>query len=70
MDNGFIGPGCSIAGRVEINENAFVGIGSTIVEKVTIGKNAIIGAGSVVLENVPDNSIVAGVPAKIIKSKI
>ena len=36
---------------------------------VTIGKNCVIGAGSVVTKDVPDNVVVAGVPAKIVKYK-
>jgi acetyltransferase-like isoleucine patch superfamily enzyme len=45
-----------------------IGTGATILPGVTVGKNAIVAAGAVVTENVPDNSIVAGIPAKIIKS--
>jgi len=40
----------------------------TILPGVTVGKNTIVAAGAVVPKDVPDNSIVAGIPAKIIKS--
>ena len=40
---------------------------ATILSGVTIGENAIVGAGSVVTKDVPDNAIVGGVPAKVIK---
>ncbi len=39
----------------------------TILAGVTIGENAIIGAGSVVTKDVPDNAVVVGCPAKVIK---
>ena len=50
-----------------VKEGASIGSSSTILCGVTIGKNAIIGAGSVVTKDVPDNMVVAGVPAKIMK---
>ena len=51
-----------------IKKGASIGSSSTILCGVTIGENAIIGAGSVVTKNVPANTVVAGVPAKIIRS--
>jgi len=59
--------GAIIAGNVSIGKNSFVGIGSSIIQNCKIGKNVLIGAGSVVLKNVPDNVVVFGNPAKIIK---
>ncbi|MBL7662300.1 acyltransferase [bacterium] len=56
-----------IKGGVTIGDHAWIGAHSTILDGVAIGKNAIIGAHSLVRENVPDNAIVAGSPAKIIK---
>ena len=50
-----------------IKKGASIGSSSTILGGVTVGENAIIGAGAVVTKDVPANSIVAGVPAKIIK---
>lgn len=52
---------------VHIKKNAWIGTNATILPGITIGKNSIVGAGAVVTKNVPDNTIVAGVPAKIIK---
>ena len=46
-----------------------VGADAVIIEGVHVGKNAVIAAGAVVLEDVPDNAVVAGCPAKIIKMK-
>jgi len=47
---------------------ASIGSGSTILSKVVIGENAIVGAGSVVTRDVPPNAIVAGNPAKALRS--
>ena len=54
-------------GKVVIEENAWIGIGAIICPGVTIGRNAVVAAGTVVTKDVPDNVVVAGVPAKIIK---
>lgn len=48
-------------------EGASIGSNATILCGITIGKNALIGAGAVVVKDVPDNAVVAGNPAKIIK---
>ncbi len=50
-----------------VKKGASIGSSSTILCGVTIGENAIVGAGAVVTKNVPPNTIVAGVPAKLIK---
>ena len=67
MDNVYIAPGCLIAGRVTIENDVFIGIGAIIKENVVIGEGSIVGAGAVVLENVQKNSVVAGIPAKLLK---
>ncbi len=51
-----------------IKRGAWIGSGVTILKGVTIGQNAVIAAGSLVTKNVDDNTIVAGVPARLIKS--
>ncbi len=51
---------------VTIGENVFIGSRVTVLKGVTIGKNSIVAAGSVLGMNVPENTIVGGVPAKII----
>lgn len=50
-----------------VKKGASVGSSSTILCGVTIGENSIVGAGAVVTKSVPDNTVVAGVPARIIK---
>ena len=50
-----------------VKKGASIGSSATIICGVTIGENAIVGAGAVVTKDVPSNSTVAGVPAKILK---
>lgn len=52
---------------IHIKKNAWIGAGATILQGVTIGKNSVVAAGSVVSKDVPDNVVVGGIPAKIIK---
>lgn len=53
---------------IVIKRNAWIGTGATILPGVTIGENAVVAAGAVVSRDVSANSIVGGVPAKIIKA--
>jgi len=52
---------------VNIGENVWIGSSATILPGVTIGDNSIVAAGAVVTKDVPENTVVAGVPAQIIK---
>lgn len=54
---------------VKIGDNVWIGASVNILPGVTIGDNAIIAAGSVVNKDIPANSIAAGVPAKVVKSR-
>lgn len=66
----FISNGCNVGANITVKENAYIGMGSTIMTGVKIiGKNSLIGAGAVVIKDVPDNAVMAGVPAKILKYK-
>jgi len=51
-----------------VKKGASIGSGATILCSVTIGENAIVGAGSVVTKDVPANTIVAGTPARVLRS--
>ena len=51
-----------------VKKGASVGSGATILANLTIGENAIVGAGSVVTKSVPPNTVVAGNPAKILRT--
>ena len=80
-DNVFLGPSCVFTNvlmpradksvhcnyaRTLVREGASLGANCTIVCGHTIGRRALVAAGAVVTKDVPDNAIVAGVPAKII----
>lgn len=54
--------------KVLVKSGASLGTGAIIMGGVTVGENAIIGAGAVVTKNVPDNTTVVGIPARIINS--
>lgn len=58
-------PNVSISGNCEIGDFTFVGTGAIILPKIKIGKNVVIAAGAVVNKDVPDNVLIAGVPAVI-----
>ncbi|MFC4097471.1 DapH/DapD/GlmU-related protein [Euzebyella saccharophila] len=53
--------------KVVIKKNAWIGAGATLLPGVTIGKNSVVAAAALVNKDVPANTVVAGVPAKVIK---
>lgn len=57
-------------GRIEIGEETFVGARSIIMPGVKIGRNCVVAAGSVVTKDVPDYTVVAGVPARKISTTL
>ena len=62
-----------IPARIEpgalIRDNVTIGKNAVIIEGVHVGRNAVVAAGAVVVEDVPENMVVAGCPARIIKEK-
>ena len=72
-----IGKNCSILpmvlfgknkeGRIIVGDNVHFGCGVTVLAPCKIGNNVYVGAGAVVNKDIPDNCIVAGVPAKLIR---
>ena len=62
-----ISPSATLCGNVKIGQGTHVGAGSTIIQNIKIGKWCVIGAGAVIINDIPDNSLVVGVPGKIIK---
>jgi len=74
-ENCTIGTNITIGGKSQeynvpiIGNNVYMATGAKILGPITIGNNVTIGANSVVVNDVPDNAVVAGVPAKILKFK-
>lgn len=74
--NVHLGAGAVVAGVLEppskspciIEDNVLIGANAVILEGVRVGKNSVVAAGSVVVEDIPENVVVAGSPAKIIKT--
>lgn len=57
-----------MAKPVVIKRNAWIGAGATIMPGVTVGENSVVAAGAVVSKDVPDHTVVGGIPAKVIKN--
>lgn len=57
-----------ICKSILIKKNAWIGANATILPGVTIGENAVVASGAVVSKDVPDNTVVGGIPAKFIKT--
>jgi tetrahydrodipicolinate N-succinyltransferase len=72
-----IGAGTVLAGVIEpasatpviIEDDVLIGANAVVIEGVHVGKGAVVAAGAVVIEDVPDNAVVAGCPARVIKMK-
>lgn len=75
--NCHIGAGTVLAGVVEpasatpviIEDGVMIGANAVVLEGVHVGRGAVVAAGAVVVEDVPDNTVVAGVPARVIKQR-
>jgi sugar O-acyltransferase (sialic acid O-acetyltransferase NeuD family) len=65
-----IGPGSVLSGFVRVRRGAFVGSGAVAVPRVVVGANATVGAGSVLVRDVPDGTVVAGNPARVIREGV
>jgi sugar O-acyltransferase (sialic acid O-acetyltransferase NeuD family) len=64
-----LSPGASVGGTVTLDEGAFVGLRASVVQGVRIGAWSVVGAGAVVLSDVLPNTVVAGVPARVINTR-
>ena len=75
--NCHIGAGAVLAGVIEpasatpviVEDGVLVGANAVVIEGVHVGKNAVVAAGAVVIEDVPENAVVAGCPARVIKQR-
>ena len=61
--------GAEISGSVTIGKRVWVSPEATVINKVSIGDDALVGIGAVVTRNVPANSVVSGVPAKVLRDR-
>lgn len=62
-----ISPGAVLCGGVSVGEGTHIGAGVVVIQNVKIGKWCIIGAGAVIVNDIPDYSLVMGVPGRVIK---
>lgn len=75
--NCHVGAGAVLAGVIEpanatpvvLEDNVFVGANAVVIEGVHIGAGSVIAAGSVVINDIPPNSVVAGIPGRVIKQR-
>ena len=73
--NCHVGAGAVLAGVIEpasatpviIEDNVLIGANAVVIEGVHVGKGAVVAAGAIVIEDVPENTVVAGCPARVIK---
>lgn len=61
-------PDLEITKPITLGDKVYIGNNAILLPGVTVGSNVVIGAGAIVTKNVPSNSVVAGVPAKVIRS--
>jgi acetyltransferase-like isoleucine patch superfamily enzyme len=61
-------PDIDLIKPITVGNNVFIGARTTILPGVNIGNSVIVGAGSLVTKDVPDNTVIGGVPARILKS--
>ena len=63
-----IATGARLAGAVRVETGAHIGAGATVIECIRIGEGAIVGAGAVAIKDVPPYTVVAGVPAVVLRT--
>jgi len=61
--------GAHLAGNVKIEDNVYIGQDASVRQFLCVGKNALIGMGAVVIKSVPENAVMGGNPAKLIRMK-
>jgi acetyltransferase-like isoleucine patch superfamily enzyme len=61
----FLAPGTIFAGSVTTGEKCFFGMGSLVSNNISIGQSSVVAANSFVNEDIPSNSFVTGIPAKL-----
>ncbi len=75
-ENVMVGPHVTVGGRSRkegvpvVADDVFIGTGACIIGDVRVGRGAVIGANTVVIEDVPECTVVAGVPARVIRTDV
>jgi sugar O-acyltransferase (sialic acid O-acetyltransferase NeuD family) len=64
-----LSPGVVTGGYFKLGRYSAITLGATIFDRITIGENTVIGSGAVVTKDIPDNVLVYGVPARIIRTR-
>lgn len=62
-----LAPGATLAGCVEVGRGTLIAVGATVLPRIKIGSNVIVGAGALVTRDIPDNAVVMGQPARIVR---
>lgn len=68
-DHAHVATGALLAGAVSVGNGAHIGAGAVVRQGIRIGDSAIVGAGAVVVKNVPDDTVVIGVPAVPVRNR-
>jgi len=63
-DHSHVAPGARLGSAVTVGEGAHIGIGASVRQGICIGRNSVVGVGAAVVSDVPDDTIVVGVPAR------
>lgn len=63
-----IAPGCAVSGKVTMGDGVFLGTGTKVIDRINIGNWSTVAAGGVVVKDIPSDVMVAGVPARTIRS--
>jgi sugar O-acyltransferase (sialic acid O-acetyltransferase NeuD family) len=66
-DHVHIATGAQLASTVHVGDRTHIGLGASILQCINVGRNTIVGAGAVIVDDVPDNVVVVGVPARVLK---
>jgi carbonic anhydrase/acetyltransferase-like protein (isoleucine patch superfamily) len=75
-NNGIEGP-CTTSNVAQLSlaraasvKATYIGMGAIVIDHITVGSHSVVGAGAVVIQDVPDNAVVVGVPAKVVKENV
>ena len=67
-DHSHVATSARLGGAVAVGEGSHIGLGASIREGIRVGAGVIVGAGAVVIEDVPDRTVVIGVPARVLRT--